>query len=144
MDNLHEYFDIIINRHGSFDIKELKRTLKKDGVFITQQVGGLNGVDMNTALETKTMDYIEWCLIQNIISFKKEGMEVIDFDDFVGKMRFKDIGAFVFYLKCIPWQIKDFSIEKYFERLKIIDYIIQEKGYIEFIMHRFYVIVKKM
>ena len=98
----NEYFDMIINRHGSFDIKEIKRTLQKDGVFISQKVGGLNGIDMNTALETKTMDYVEWCLIQNIISFKKEGMEVLDFNDYVGKMRFKDIGAFAFYLKWQP------------------------------------------
>ena len=33
-------FDIIINRHESFDIKEIKRILKVDGIFITQQVGG--------------------------------------------------------------------------------------------------------
>ena len=34
-----EMFDMIINRHGSFDVKELHRLLKKDGIFITQQVG---------------------------------------------------------------------------------------------------------
>ena len=39
-------FDIMINRHGSFDPKEIHRLLKDDGIFITQQVGGKNDRDL--------------------------------------------------------------------------------------------------
>ena len=35
-------FDVVINRHGSFDPKEVYRVLKPGGLFITQQVGGMN------------------------------------------------------------------------------------------------------
>ena len=139
----NEYFDIIINRHGSYEIKELKRTLRKDGIFITQQVGGLDGIDINMAFETKTMDYVEWCLLQNMERFRNVGMEIIDFEENIGKTRFNDIGAFVYYLKCIPWQVKDFSIDKYYKKLETIHEIIEKNGYINFIMHRFYIIVKK-
>ncbi|MDR2600390.1 MAG: class I SAM-dependent methyltransferase [Oscillospiraceae bacterium] len=139
-----EYFDIIINRHGSFDINILKRTLQKNGLFITQQVGGLNGIDMNMAFETKTMNYVEWCLIKNIEIFKNSGMEILDYEEYVGKMKFKDIGALVYYLKCIPWQVKDFSIEKYYNKLTIINDIIQKKDFIDFTMHRFYIVVRKL
>ena len=139
----NDFFDIIINRHGSYIIDEIKRTLVKDGVFITQQVGGLNGIDINMALETRTMDYVEWGLIQNIDNFKNAGLEILDYEENTGKMKFKDIGALVYYLKCIPWQVKDFSIDKYYTKLETINNIIQEKGYIDFIMHRFYIIVKK-
>jgi len=86
-----EYFDIIINNHGAYNINDLKRTLKKDGIFITQQVGGLNGIDLNMAFETKTMDYVEWCLTKNIEIFKNEGMEIIEYSENIGKMRFMDI-----------------------------------------------------
>ena len=41
-----ETFDIIINRHGNFDAKELYRLLKKDGIFVTEQVGGDNERDL--------------------------------------------------------------------------------------------------
>ena len=37
-----ESFDIIINRHGDYCPAELWRTLKKGGLFITQQVGEEN------------------------------------------------------------------------------------------------------
>jgi len=138
----NEYFDIITNRHGSYDIQELKRTLKKNGLFITQQVGSLNCIDMNMALEAKISDYIEWCLVKNIEMFKDAGMEIIEYGEYIGKTRFNDIGAIVFYLKCIPWQIKDFSVTKYYKKLEIINEMIEKNGYIDFILHRFYLIVK--
>ena len=140
----NDYFDIIINRHGSYDIQELKRTLKKDGLFITQQVGGLNGIDMNMAFETRTMDYVEWCLIKNIEMFKDASMEIIEFGENIGKMKFRDIGALVYYLKCIPWQVKDFTVDKYYKKLEIINAIIERIGYINFVMHRFYLIIKNV
>ena len=134
-----ETFDIIINRHGSYIIKELKRTLKEDGIFITQQVGGLNGIDINMAFETEPMDHIEWCLIKNVEMFKDGGMGIIEMRENIGKMKFNDIGAVVYYLKCIPWQVKDFSIDKYYKKLEIMNEIIEDKDHIEFIEHRFYI-----
>lgn len=35
----NDVFDIIINRHSSFDLYEVNRVLKSGGYFITQQVG---------------------------------------------------------------------------------------------------------
>lgn len=37
-------FDIVINRHESCDLHEIGRILKPGGMFITQQVGGENGI----------------------------------------------------------------------------------------------------
>ena len=39
-------FDIVINRHGDFEPKELKRILKPGGMFVTQQVGDRNDRDL--------------------------------------------------------------------------------------------------
>jgi SAM-dependent methyltransferase len=140
----NEYFDIVINRHESYEIKELKRILKKGGLFITQQVGGLNGIDINMVFETKTMDHVEWCLVKNIEMFRDAGMEIIESEEYIGKMKFKDIGAIVYYLKCVPWQVNDFSLDKYYKKLEIMNEIIEKKGYINFVLHRFYMIIKKL
>lgn len=139
----NEYFDIIINRHGAFNVSELIRTLKKDGIFITQQVGGLNGIDFNMAFETKAMNSAEWCLLKNIEIFKEAGLEIIESSENIGKMKFKDIGAIVYYFKCIPWQVSDFSIDKYYKKLEIMNEIIEKNGFMDFIMHRFYIVVRK-
>ena len=140
----NENFDIIINRHGSFDVNEIKRSLKKDGIFITQQVGGLNLINFNMAFETKTMDYVEWCLIKTIEIFKDAGMEIIEYSEKIGNTKFMDIGAIVYYLKCLPWQVDGFSIDKYYKKLEIMNEIIKNNGFIDIVMHRFYIIVKKL
>lgn len=43
-------FDIIISRHEAFDIDEVYRLLKPNGLFITQQVGGLNNKELSQFL----------------------------------------------------------------------------------------------
>jgi hypothetical protein len=96
------------------------------------------------AFETKAMDSAEWNLIKNMEMFKKAGMEIMEFDENIGKMKFIDIGAFVYYLKCIPWQINDFTIDKYYNKLEIINEIIEKNGYINFIEHRFYMVIGKL
>jgi SAM-dependent methyltransferase len=139
-----KHFDIIINRHGSYEIQDIKRTLKNNGIFITQQVGGLNGIDINTAFGIKTMDPVEWCLIKNMEMFKDIGMKIVEYGEHIGKMKFNDIGAVVYYLKCIPWQVKDFSIDKYYKRLEIMNEIIEKEGDMKFVLHRFYMIIEKV
>ena len=39
-------FDLIINRHESYDLSEVRRVLKKNGFFVTQQVGGENDLPL--------------------------------------------------------------------------------------------------
>ena len=43
-------FDLVINSHESFSLTEVKRVLKKDGLFISQQVGDFNGVNLASRL----------------------------------------------------------------------------------------------
>jgi SAM-dependent methyltransferase len=139
-----EFFDVVICRHGSYNIGELKRVLKKGGVFVTQQVGGLNGANINMSLGARNMKDSDWCLVKNIKMFQDIGMEVLDSSEYVGKMRFYDIGALAYYLKCVPWQVEDFSVAKYYVELKIINDLIEKNGYVDFLLHRFCLIVKKL
>ncbi|MCR6792885.1 Methyltransferase domain protein [Bacillus paranthracis] len=43
----------------------------------------------------------------------------------------------VYYLKAIPWQIPDFTVERYYEELYRIHEIILQKGYFDVKQHRF-------
>ena len=141
---IDKYFDIIINRHGTFNANEIKRALKNNGIFITQQPGGLNGIDFNVALGTSVIDHVDECLIKYIEMFQNIGMDVIEHSEKIGKIKFKDIGAVVYFYSSISWQLEDFSIDRYYKRLEIINEIIKKDGFIEFIMHRFYLVVKKI
>lgn len=136
-------FDIVINRHGSYKVSEIQRVLCSNGIFITQQVGSLNAVDLNTSLGIELNSISDWCLISNMQDCRINNMKIIEADEHIGKYRFYDIGAIVYYLKCIPWQVPDFSVGKYFDRLELINSHILHKGYFDFISHRFYLVVQK-
>ena len=47
-------FDIVINRHGDFNAKEIHRVLKCGGIFITEQVGAENDRELVELLLGKT------------------------------------------------------------------------------------------
>ncbi len=138
-----ETFDLVINRHESYSVREVKRILKKKGTFITQQVGGQNNKELNELLGAPRYEYYNWNLKTAVSQLKVAGLEIIEQKEDMVKTRFYDIGTIVYYLKAVPWQVPDFTVEKYFEMLKEIDNHIQKEGYIDFTCHRFLVIAGK-
>lgn len=136
-------FDLIINRHESFNATEVTRLLQKDGVFVTQQVGGLNDCELNVWLCSDPAQYSNWSLRVAVEQLQEAGLTILDAKDDISLTRFYDVGALVYYLKVVNWQIPDFTVEKYFDRLEMIHNLIEEKGYIDITKHRFLIIAKK-
>ena len=71
------------------------------------------------------------------------GLKITGQKEDIIKTRFYEIGEIVYYLKSTPWQVPDFTVEKYYEKLKDIDKIINNTGYIDFTCHRFLIIADK-
>jgi len=61
----------------------------------------------------------------------------------MGTYRFFDVGAIAWYLRCIPWQIPGFSLEEYGERMELLHEMIEERGFLDFVSHRFYLVAQK-
>ncbi len=137
-------FDLVINRHEEYIVDEVKRVLKENGYFVTQQVGGMNNIDINSTLGANPPHYYNWCLLKTIEDLTNAGFKIVISDEKIGYSRFYDIGSIVYYLKCIPWQIDDFSVEKYFDRLYLLDEYIKAHKYKDFMNHRFYVIAQRI
>lgn len=133
-----EKFDLILNRHEYYAPEELRRVMKDHGVFVTQQVGGMDCSAINEQLGVPVNgEYINW----NLETAVKE-LEANDFQILFRKasfpiQRFYDIGALVYYLKAIPWQVPGFSVESFAEKLYDIHQQIQTKGYFDVKQHRF-------
>lgn len=51
--------------------------------------------------------------------------------------RFYDVGALVYYLKAIPWQVLGFNVKQYEDELFHIHTEIQSKGFFDVKEHRF-------
>jgi len=136
-------FDLVINRHESYKESEIRRVLSNDGIFITQQVGGLNTIDLNMWMNAEIKPPSNWCLCTMVQKLEREGFKIEYENESINQSRFFDIGAVVFYLKCIPWQIGDFSLNDYWERIYQLARYIQQNKYIDFIQHRYIIIATK-
>jgi SAM-dependent methyltransferase len=137
-------FDLVINRHGSFLAPELGRILKSGGRFITQQVGGRNCQKLNEALHAQP-DFFSsiWTLDTAVRQLEGGGLRVVERKEEFPAADFKDIGAVVYYLKAISWQISDFTIEKYYDQLLEIHNKIRESGKFSVEQHRFFIEMQK-
>ena len=140
-----EQFDLIINRHEEYSPSEIYRILKPGGYFITQQVGVNNDFELNHHLGHFAEDeYAYWNLEYATNELQNAGLNVLEKKEAAPKTRCFDIGAIVYYLLAIPWQIPDFSVEKYREKLYELHLEILEKEYIELSSSRFLIIAKKL
>lgn len=86
-------FDFVINRHESFDIQEVRRVLKPQGLFITQQVGGLNNKELSKFLLPHFKEIIssEFHLRSNVNLVKQQGFKVLQEEEYYPYLRFYDV-----------------------------------------------------
>lgn len=138
-------FDLVTNRHGSFIATELQRVLQSGGIFITQQVGGENNFQLNELIQEKPeFQFSYWTLDLATKQLTDAGFQILDQREEFPETIVMDVGALVFHLKIISWQIADFSVEKYYDKLVRIHNMIQENGDLRIKSHRFLIVAKKM
>ena len=140
-----KFFDLVTNRHGSFSAQELHSIMKPGGIFITQQVGGKNNFEINELLqEHPEFIYSDWTLNLAVQQLTDAGFQILEQKDELPETVVSDIGALVFYLKVISWQVADFSVEKYYDKLAKVHNMIQENGELKIRSHRFLIVAKKI
>lgn len=137
-------FEVIINRHESFNANEVYRILKPGGVFITQQVGGKDNQKINELLNAPGNEYANWNLDVASAELKQAGLSVTTSIEEFPKTEFKDIGALVVFLRSIPWQIPDFTVAKYLDELRQLHLTVFSRGMgLDVYSHRFLLVAGK-
>jgi SAM-dependent methyltransferase len=137
-------FDLVINRHESFDAAELRRILKPGASFITQQVGGRHSIGLNEWLQNSVdYEYADWTLTKATGQLENAGLHIVDAREEFTPLHFFDIGAVIFFLKIISWQIRDFSVERYHDRLLALHRHIQENGAFKISGHSLWIEAQK-
>ncbi len=143
-------FDLIINRHASYAPHEVMRIIKPGQRFITQQVGDQTNRRLHELFGYTPKDTFypgaeqpsAWNLEYAVRELQEAGWRIIEQQEEFYPTRYYDVGAIVYYLKAIPWEIPDFSIEKYFDKLVEIDQLIKQGGYVDVLFHQFFIVAQ--
>lgn len=137
-------FDIVINRHASYDLREVSRVLKAGGLFITQQVGGDNARQFAKRLVPGAEPpYADFSLSSQLQAFRAGGFAVLCSMESHPQLRFYDVGALVFWARVIEWSFPGFSVDNNFEQLCLMQDELLDTGYIAVEQHRFMIVARK-
>jgi len=106
-------FDVVLNRHESYDAGEVARILAPGGVFLTQQVGGDNDAELYSWFG-HSPESPDVTLINHRSRLEAAGLQIERAEDWSGRAVFADVGALVYYLVNVPWEAPpDFSVDRY-------------------------------
>ena len=133
------YFDLVINRHAKFYANEVIRIMVPNGRFITQQVGELNAIDLNDFLCERPVPRKHSYYQQALHYLKAAGLMIVESHEVCVELDFFDIGAVIFYLRAIPWQVRDFTIDRYRSSLFALHNMIISQGKFTTRAHHYYI-----
>ena len=139
-------FDIVINRHGNFNPKEIGRVLKNCGIFITQQVGAENDRELVELLlnEMPEMPFPNQYLRIAQTAFEDAVFSIIKAEEAFRPIKFWDVGALVWFAHIIEWEFPNFCVKDCLENLYHAQEILEQKGVIEGKIHKFLLVAEKL
>ncbi|WP_410771039.1 class I SAM-dependent methyltransferase [Fontibacillus sp. BL9] len=138
-------FDLVINRHEAFTVEEVYRVLKPGGMFVTQQVGGLNNRELSRFLlggDVMITD-AEFDLDHSVRKLEQAGFTVLEQRECFSEVQFFDIGALVYFAKIIEWEFPGFSVDRCFGQLCKLQESLNQDGFVTSREHRFFILTRK-
>lgn len=130
--------EMVIDRHESFVAGEVSRVLKKGGVFLTQQAGSSNYPELNKFLGSQKNEKV-WDLGAALKQISEAGLYMTEGREARLQAWFKDVGAVVFYLLAIPWQLEGFTFGGCLDKLRELHNFVVRNGIFKVTARRFYV-----
>ncbi|MFC5823931.1 class I SAM-dependent methyltransferase [Nonomuraea insulae] len=130
-------FDLITNRHESYEPREVHRLLAEGGTYLTQQVSGRDLEELNTALGGPPHEDATWDLTTATAALEEAGLEIVWSREATFTTTFHDIGALVLFLRVISWQIPDFDVTSYDTSLRALHEAMEHGHPLKSTAHRF-------
>ena len=138
-------FHLVVDRHESFEPREVARILAPRGWFVTQQVDAGNDDDYRslfdiTSAKPSAADRWESWLPGQLDAV---GLRVVEQGSAPLVQVIRDIGALAWNLKAIPWMVPGFSIATHRHRLRELQERIDREGPITVRQQRYWVRAQK-
>ena len=134
-----EEFDLVLSRHGRLPADDIARLLRRGGTVLSQQVGSDDLAELNAALGAPKPLAKTWTAEVAVAALEAAGLQVTDVREEHPALVFHDIGAVVYQLRAVPWQIRDFDVRRYDRALRRLDAVIRTEGQFTAVAHRFLV-----
>jgi hypothetical protein len=131
-------FALVTNRHAEYGPRDVRRVLVDGGRFITQQVGSRTNRRLHELLGHPPPPEV-WNLAAAVEGLAAGGFQIIEQREELFTTRYLDVGALVYYLKAVSWEIPDFSVDRYFDKLLEIHALILAEGYVDIPFHQFFI-----
>lgn len=132
-------FDVVLSRHGRLPAADIYRLLRPGGSLLSQQVGSDDLAELNTALGAPAAYPRPWNAEVAVARLEAAGLEVTDVREERPTLHFDDVASVVRRLRDLPWQVRDFSPERYADALGRVDSYIRLHGGLVVTAHRFLV-----
>jgi len=131
-------FDLLLNRHGHLDAAEAARVLEPGGTLLTQQVGSDDCAELNAALGAPAAhEPGSWNLATAAQALTAAGFELDDSRQEWPILAFYDVGAVVYHLRMVSWQVPEFTVDRYDGALRRLHARIRTAGRLDIHAHRF-------
>jgi SAM-dependent methyltransferase len=136
--------DIVLNRHGRLAAQEIQRVLRPGGILLTQQVGSDDCAALNEALGAPPAHPPgSWTLHTAGEALSAAGLRLTRREEEHPVLTFYDIGAVVYHLRLVAWQIPDFNPERYDCALRRLHRRMCAEGRLDVRAHRFLITAER-
>ena len=103
-------FDVVLNRHESFDAGDVARIATRDAVFVTQQVGSRESAGIRELLGMAASGP-RWDLARATAELHAAGWQLTASGEEAPAAHFCDIAALIAYVRSTPWAFDDVDVE---------------------------------
>ena len=135
-------FDLILNRHAAFNSDELARVLTNNGTFLTQQVHGMSAWDLQAIFDAKPQ-WPDSTPEKYIPLLEAAGLTVVNLQEWEGSLSFSDVGAIVYYLRAIPWEVPGFTVKTHLQCLLALQDRLESGEALDFYAARYLIEARK-
>ena len=136
-------FDLVLNRHSSFNTGEVARILAPGGTFLTQQIHGLWADDLLAAFDARPQ-WPDSTPEKHVPALIAAGLTIMDVQNWSGNLTFTDVGAIVYYLRAVPWLVPDFSVESHVEHLNRLQHRLESGNALTFRARKYLIEARKV
>ena len=140
-------FDLILDRHGgSIACSDIYNMLQPGGCYVTQQVGEKTNSELRQLFDVERTAASDFSLSLNhaVGILEPLGFSIEIAEEHLYPVRFYDVGALVYYLQAVPWEVPGFELEKFTSKLIELHRVTETRGYaIDASFHSVFVVATK-